>query len=246
MHAVFVACLLGGVAATALFLVLGFAGGAFGHLTHGAQVHGNAVHNVHGSSHGSPPHAPSGHDTTAIPAHSASGAHSSPQPSHTVHGLGASLGWTLSWVSPLSIAAALVWFGGVGLLTEGSIFSAVFAVLAAVAAAAIVRSVMNAFLRASVAPLSLRGEGAIGTVNATIPPGSTGEVIYTLEGLHRTAPARTQDGRMLPRGTEVVIIRREKGIAWVEPLDPLTEGPRTSTVLGTEIQPEGTMSSENR
>jgi hypothetical protein len=82
---------------------------------------------------------------------------------------------------------------------------------------------MGAFIRASTAPLQLTSEGAIGTVNATIRPDAAGEVIYTLEGLHRSAPARSEDGKMIPRGTAVVIVRREGGFAWVMPLDPLAE-----------------------
>jgi hypothetical protein len=89
-----------------------------------------------------------------------------------------------------------------------------------------VRMVMNAFIRASVEPLSLTAEGAIGTVNAAIRENGTGEVVFTLEGLQRSIPARSLDGQALPRGTSVVIVRREKGLAYVESLDPL---PRVET-----------------
>ncbi len=97
------------------------------------------------------------------------------------------------------------------------------AIVAAIMGAAIVRSVMAAFIRASSPPLQLTGEGAIATVNVTIKPDAPGEVIYTLEGLHRSAPARSEDGTTIPRGTTVVIVRRERGFAWVRSLDPLTE-----------------------
>ena len=132
-----------------------------------------------------------------------------------------SLGWTLSWVSPLTIAAAALWFGAIGLLAGGGVLGLILAIIAAVIGAMIVRSLLNAFVRASTPPLELTAEGAIATVNATIRPDAPGEVLYTLEGLHRSLPARSEDGQTIPRGTSVVITRREGGFAWVEPLDPV-------------------------
>jgi hypothetical protein len=133
------------------------------------------------------------------------------------------MGWTLSWLSPLTIAAAAVWFGGVGLISESSPVALLFAIVAAIAGAALIRGLFNALVRASTPPLSLTAEGALATVNATIRPDAPGEVLYTLEGLHRSLPARSSDGATIPRGATVVITRREGGFAWVEPLDPLSD-----------------------
>jgi hypothetical protein len=95
------------------------------------------------------------------------------------------------------------------------------ALAAAVVGAYLVWFVMRAFARASTEPLSARAEGAMGTVNATIRPDAPGEVIYTLEGLTRSLPARSESGATIPRGTAVAILRRERGMAVVTPLDPL-------------------------
>jgi hypothetical protein len=95
------------------------------------------------------------------------------------------------------------------------------AILAGIVGAGLVRALMAALIRSSAPPLQLGAEGALGTVNAAIRPDAPGEVIYTLEGLHRSIPAYSQDGKAIPRGTTVVILRRERGFAWVEPLDPL-------------------------
>jgi hypothetical protein len=137
--------------------------------------------------------------------------------------LATSFGWTLSWLSPLTIAAAALWFGGIGLIAGGGVLGLILAIVAAMVGAFIVRSLLNAFVRSSTAPLVLSAEGAVATVNATIRPDAPGEVLYTLEGLHRSLPARSSDGQTIPRGTAVVITRREGGFAWVEPLDPLEE-----------------------
>jgi membrane protein implicated in regulation of membrane protease activity len=141
--------------------------------------------------------------------------------------LAVTLGWTLSWLSPLTLAAGALWFGGVGLLAEGllpaaaSTVAVLLAVVAAVLGAALVRAAMAAFVRASTPPLHGDAVGAVGTLSAPIRVDAPGEVIYTLEGLRCSAAARSVDGTPLPRGTTVVLVRREQGIAWVEPLDPL-------------------------
>ena len=84
------------------------------------------------------------------------------------------------------------------------------------------RALIGAFARSSVEPLSAAAEGAVGELSAAIRADAVGEVIYVLEELHRSAPARTVDGTSLPRGAKVVIVRRERGMAYVSPLDPLS------------------------
>ncbi len=144
---------------------------------------------------------------------------------------GLAAGWALSWLSPLALAAAALWFGGVGLVGEGIVPRSLGALLVALAVAAgllgaaFVRALMAAFVRAGTPPLQGDAVGAVGTLNAPIRADGAGEVIYTLENLRRSAPARSLDGATMPRGTPVVIVRRERGMAWVAPLDPLAALP---------------------
>lgn len=203
MHTLFVACLLGGVLGTALMLTLGRVGGAgHGHVS-GGHGHGAPAHTTHLG------HGHHGHTSSA---HGHARAAESP--------FASSAAWAFSWLSPLGLAAAALWFGGAGLLAERFVpaVAVLVAVLAALVGAGIVRAVGNAFARASTPSLSLTGEGAIAVVNAAIKPGASGEVLYTLEGLRRSSPAKSVDGMAIPRGAEVVIVRREAGIAWVSPL----------------------------
>lgn len=229
MHAVYLTCLFGGALATAVFVLLGAIGGAgHGHVGHAGHAHAGHAHAGH--AHGSAPH--SGHQATAHHGTHASGnvgaaeaQETSPVHVSGVHGVGTLHtfgGWLLGFLSPLTLAAAALWFGAGGLIGEQlAIAAIVVAVVAAILGVMFVRVVTDAFVRASVDPLSLTAEGAIGTVNAAIRARGTGEVIYTLEGLQRSSAARTADGRALPRGASVVIVRRERGVAYVEPLDPL-------------------------
>ena len=224
MHAVFVACLFGGAVATALFALLGFVGGAGGHAHTGQPGH---LHADHGSSHAGATHSTAdsstGHSVHAVSTHGPHAATKAVAPPHSP--LSSSLGWALSWLNPLSLAAAALWFGAAGLIAEGNRLALLIAVVAALVGAALVRGVMNAFVRSSTPPLQLSAEGAIGVVNSTIRPGASGEVLFTVENLHRSIPARSEEGIIIPRGTEVVITRREGGFAWVEPLQPLEDFP---------------------
>ena len=221
MHTVYVACLVGGAVATALFALLGVVGGFASHGGHAHVGHGHVSGGQAAVGHG---HTAAGHAGTAH-GHTAGdhGATHAAAHQQTAGWLAASTGWALSWFSPLTLAAAALCFGGIGLIGGSGVFALLVAVIAAVLGAALIRSLLGAFVRASTPPLQLTAEGALATVNATIRPDAPGEVIYTLEGLHRSLPARSTVAAVIPRGTAVVITRREGGFAWVEPLDPLTE-----------------------
>ena len=254
MHALFLVCLTGGLGVTVLLALFG---GLVGH------IGGHGVGDLpggHSTAHLGMPHAHAalpaaqGHLAVhALPSHGTTidGVHAHPGVAEQGHagslvpatsaGAGsvllAAFGWTLSWLSPLSIAAAVLWFGAGGLLADLVVpgVSVIIAVIAAVLGAGIVRALMSAFARASSEPLSAGAVGAIGVLNARIQPGSMGEVVYDLEGLHRSAPARSVDGTSMPRGANVVIVQHEQGVAYVSALDPLNAiGEPESTGSGVD------------
>jgi len=51
-----------------------------------------------------------------------------------------------------------------------------------------------------------------------------GEVVYSLGGSRQVDAARSVSGEAIERGTEVVVLRREKGIAYVERWDKFASG----------------------
>ncbi len=61
-------------------------------------------------------------------------------------------------------------------------------------------------------------------VSVPIPAGAVGEVVYTLGGAQQVDGARSVSGEAIERGTEVVILKREKGIIWVERWDRFASG----------------------
>lgn len=129
-----------------------------------------------------------------------------------------------------TILAFLTWFGGIGyLLAVQTSFAGVvilaLAVLGGLFGAAVVfLAIVRLLLPGQTPPLraeDFRLEGTLARV--TIPMGGarTGEVVYNKHGTTRSEGARSVDGSPLQRDTEVVVMRFEKGIAYVEPLDKL-------------------------
>ena len=70
--------------------------------------------------------------------------------------------------------------------------------------------------------------GVLGRVCVSIRAGGTGKLIYSQVGTRRVCDTRADDGSTIAKGTEVVVTRYEKGIAYVrlwsdianEELDP--------------------------
>jgi membrane protein implicated in regulation of membrane protease activity len=138
-----------------------------------------------------------------------------------------------------TITAFMTWAGGVGyLLTAYSglvaFVTVIVAVLFGVAGAAVVFLFVSKILvrdQIPMNPADYHLPGTLGRVTVGIPPGGTGEMVYTQGGGRKTAAARDADGREIGRGTEVVVLRYERGIAYVRPWEQVaheraSESPR--------------------
>ena len=134
-----------------------------------------------------------------------------------------------SMVNAAAIAAFLTWFGGGGVLLERLtpfIFPVVIgaAIAMGIAGGALINSAINALARRETPaqPLSM-----IGVIGKTVVPirgaDGTGEIVFTHAGTRRVAGARSENGRAITKGTEVVVMRYEKGIAYVVTWDDLQE-----------------------
>lgn len=66
-------------------------------------------------------------------------------------------------------------------------------------------------------PAHYRLPGTIAIVSSAIRSGGTGEIVYEQAGVRQVSAARAADGAAIPRGSEVVILRCERGVAFVEP-----------------------------
>ena len=181
------------------FSVLSFiAGGLRWHLPH--FPHGHIVGHVGHAGH------VSGHAATGQPTAGTQKLHAQVSPFNLV-----------------SLAAFLTWFGGVGyLLTRFSgvwfVFGIGLAALSGLAGATIIFLFVSRVLTSedeNLDPADFEMCGVLGRISAPIRAGGTGELVYSQEGTRRTCGARAEDGNAIPKGTEVVVTRYEKGIAYV-------------------------------
>jgi hypothetical protein len=68
--------------------------------------------------------------------------------------------------------------------------------------------------------------GVLAQVSNTIREGNgIGEIIFSQTGARRSAAARSEDGVPIARGTEVIVLRYEHGIAQVRRFDDLVSVP---------------------
>jgi hypothetical protein len=57
--------------------------------------------------------------------------------------------------------------------------------------------------------------GVLGRLCVSVREGGTGEILYSQAGTRRVCGARSEDGSAIAKGTEVVVTRYDKGIAYV-------------------------------
>ncbi len=141
----------------------------------------------------------------------------------SAHAVGGNHAATVSPFNPPSMAAFLAWFGGTGyLLTR---FSALWvgtalslAALAGLIGGAIIFFFLTKILMSDqeyLDPADFEMVGVLGRLCVPIREGGTGELIYSQMGTRRVCGARSDDGSAIAKGTEVVVTRYEKGIAYV-------------------------------
>jgi hypothetical protein len=175
--------------------------GGFGHL-HFGHLHGGHLHLGH--SHAGHTHAPraSGRDASISP------------------------------LNGFTLMAFLCWFGGTGYLMSrftGVLGLGIFAiaVISGIAGAAIIFWFLARVLLPNERVLTAEDTeitGVLARVSSPIREGGTGEIAYSQGGARRAAAARSDAGAPIARDVEVVVLRYERGIAYVRPWSEL-EGP---------------------
>jgi hypothetical protein len=169
------------------------------HLPHFSHVH--VAPQVHA--------APAGHAQATPAADGNMGAHS-----HTGN---------ISPFNFITLTAFLAWFGGAGyLLTRYSRIWFVSGLGLAVFTGLVGGGIVFLFLsRVLISqeelmdPADYEMAGVLGRVSVTIRENGTGEIIYSQAGTRRTSGARTEDGNAIAKGSEIIVTRYDKGIAYV-------------------------------
>jgi hypothetical protein len=148
-------------------------------------------------------------------------------------------GGHLPAVNGITLPAFLCWFGGAGYLLyrySGLVAPLVLllAALAGLVGAGILYMALFRFLiphERVLSPEDTRMDGLVARVSDEIRAGGIGEILFSQTGARRGSAARSESGAAIPRGTEVVVLRYVRGIAYVSPfheLLPEADSPSTS------------------
>jgi membrane protein implicated in regulation of membrane protease activity len=157
---------------------------------------------------------------------------------HVGHGADAGHGGQFAVINFGTITAFLAWFGGVGYLltTHTSLMARVALGLALIAgfvgATIVFLFVAKILLRheKEMDPADYEMVGVLGKVNSPIREGGTGELVFSRDGARHVCGVRAELGEAIAKGTEVVVTRYEKGIAYVRRWEEMESG----SALGVE------------
>lgn len=144
---------------------------------------------------------------------------------HLGHSANLHHGHGVSRFNAFSVLAFLCWFGGTGyLLHHYSAFVAPVVLLLSAGSGCVGATILFWFFAKVLLPREREltaadtdARGVTGKLSAGILPSGTGELLYTQNGVRRSAIARSVDGLPLERGTEVIVLRYEHGVAYVKP-----------------------------
>ena len=136
-------------------------------------------------------------------------------------------------VSPfnfVTLTAFLAWFGGTGfLITRFSSIWFALGLLISLGAGLLGAAIVFLFLsrvlvshEENMDSADYEMVGVLGRISMSIRAGGTGEIIYSQAGTRRTCGARSENGTALEKGTEIVVARYEKGIAYVNPWEEIS------------------------
>jgi membrane protein implicated in regulation of membrane protease activity len=133
-------------------------------------------------------------------------------------------------VSPFNFSTLMVflaWFGGAGALLVSQWHAGFLAALAgALVSGLIGATLVFLFLvkvllphDTSMKPTDYELKGTLGTLTLGIREGGTGEIAYVQGGTRKLCAARGLDAAAIAKGTEVVVLRFDQGIAYVQRWD---------------------------
>jgi membrane protein implicated in regulation of membrane protease activity len=188
-----------------------FGGSRFGRM-HAPHFHGHIAPHLPAA------HAPAGH----APAAHASGTHAT-APSQAVDSSHPAHDGGVSPFNFVTLTAFLAWFGGTGyLLTRFSSLWVGLELLLSIFSGLIGGAIIFLFLtriliseEETMDPADYEMVGVLGRICSPIREGGTGELLYSQMGTRRVCGARSDDGMAIAKGSEVVVTRYERGLAYV-------------------------------
>lgn len=131
-----------------------------------------------------------------------------------------------------TIMAFLTWFGGAGYIFSrtfpfGGVILVPMALASGLFGGAIMFTILSRLLWPMMSKPMNRADfylpGTPARVVSSIRAGGVGEIVYSKAGSRFTAGARNVDEQPIARDTEVVIIKYERGVAYVRPVKDILD-----------------------
>jgi hypothetical protein len=180
----------------------------------GGDLHGPDLHGDAAAAHGGDLSAPDVPDAQAAHAHASSVTTAEPE---------------ISKLNFMTVTAFLAWFGGTGYLLARYAglwvwFGFGVATVVGLAGASAVFWILGKLVAReyNLNPADYDMMGVLGHVSSPVRQGGIGEMVFSQEGVRKAAPIRSEEGRPIEKGVEVVVTRFEKGVAYVRRWDELS------------------------
>lgn len=147
------------------------------------------------------------------------------------HPAGGGHGAEMPFINFATITAFLAWFGGSGfLLTRYSMLAVTAVMLIAIGCGLVGSTVIFWFVAKllmkhdrELDPADYDRIGVLGRISSPIRQGGTGEMIFSQQGTRHTCGVRSDTGEAMARDEEVIIMRYEKGIAYVRKYEEMAK-----------------------
>lgn len=148
------------------------------------------------------------------------------------HGIGHRGVNSASPLNGFTLMAFLCWFGGTGyLMHEAHIFSLTLVLLFSIVSGTAGASLVFWFLVKVLMPgeRTLEAEdteivGMVGHLSTKLPGRGYGEMLYAQNGARRCVTVKSDDSQPMERGVEVVVMRFERGVAYVRRWEEFEDG----------------------
>ncbi len=121
-----------------------------------------------------------------------------------------------------TVTTFLAWFGGTGYVLSRytsiwSLLALGLAALMGLGGASLMFWVISKMVKhdRTLDPADFDMIGVLGRVSSTVRTGGTGEMVFVQDGVRKATPVRGEEDVEIARGTEVVVTRYERGVAYV-------------------------------
>jgi len=139
---------------------------------------------------------------------------------------------SISAINGFTVTAFLCWFGGIGyILRHSGIFGGLLVLLLSTLGGMAGASLLMLFLtkvlmphERTLEPEDTEMTGVVGRISSTVPASGFGEILFSQNGARRSMAVKSDNGTVIERDVEVIVMRYARGVAYVRRWDEFEGG----------------------